>query len=109
LEFIFLQDYYLITKKLLHLNKYKLNLAKKANKRKNNSSFIQIFNDCQVLNKNQNLTKNILIKLIYQAKKSILINTPYFVPTDEIVNALITASMSGVDIKICLPGMSDKL
>ncbi len=52
--------------------------------------------------------KNSLLSWIYSAKKSITISTPYFIPTNEIIVALKTASLSGVDVKIYIPGKPDK-
>ena len=42
-------------------------------------------------------------KIIHTAKKSILIQTPYFMPTPSLIEALQTASMSGVKVQIMLP------
>lgn len=44
---------------------------------------------------------------ISRAKKHIYISTPYFVPNESILTALKTASLSGVDVHIILPGKSD--
>ena len=44
---------------------------------------------------------------ISRAKKHIYICTPYFVPNESILTALKTASLSGVDVRIILPGKSD--
>ncbi|MDD2549397.1 MAG: cardiolipin synthase [Bacteroidales bacterium] len=44
---------------------------------------------------------------ITHAKKHIYISTPYFVPNQSILTALKTASLSGVDVRIVLPGKSD--
>ena len=44
---------------------------------------------------------------ITHAKKHIYISTPYFVPNESILTALKTASLSGVDVRIVLPGKSD--
>ncbi len=48
-----------------------------------------------------------VVKLIESAKDHIYIITPYFVPTEAITSALITAAYSGVDIKIIFPGKAD--
>src|SRR5690606_37203569 len=42
-------------------------------------------------------------------KKEILITTPYFIPGESLMNALITASLTGVDVKILVPGKSDSV
>ena len=44
---------------------------------------------------------------IAQARETIYIETPYFVPDEALLTALKTASMSGVDIKIIFPGIAD--
>ena len=42
-----------------------------------------------------------------EAKKSIHITSAYFVPDQQIVDALIDAAKRGVDVKLVLPGVSD--
>jgi cardiolipin synthase A/B len=44
---------------------------------------------------------------ISTAKEYIYISNPYFVPNESILTALKTASLSGVDVRIILPGESD--
>ena len=46
-------------------------------------------------------------KMISQAKKSIFIATPYFVPDDSLLVALKTASLSGVDVRVMIPAKPD--
>ncbi len=41
------------------------------------------------------------------AKKSIYLTTPYFLPPDSIRMALRTVALSGVDVRIIIPGKSD--
>ena len=45
--------------------------------------------------------------MIAQARSSVLIQTPYFLPNTQIVEALQTAALSGVDVRIILPRKSD--
>lgn len=52
--------------------------------------------------------KEVMIKLISMAKKSIFIQTPYFVLDDTFITALRIASFSGVKIKIMLPYKPDR-
>ncbi len=47
------------------------------------------------------------IKAIGLAQKEILISTPYFIPGETLLNALIVASLSGVKVKLLVPGKSD--
>lgn len=46
--------------------------------------------------------------MINSAQKSIKITTPYLIPDEGILLALKTSALSGVDIKIILPGIPDK-
>ena len=48
-----------------------------------------------------------LVVAIGEAKKTIHITSAYFVPDQQIVDALITAARRGVDVKLVLPGVSD--
>ncbi|MCG8384615.1 MAG: cardiolipin synthase [Cytophagales bacterium] len=41
------------------------------------------------------------------ADQHIYISTPYFIPNESILTALKTAALSGIDVKILLPGRSD--
>ena len=50
-----------------------------------------------------------LLKAISLAKKEILITTPYFIPDVGILDALKVASLSGVEVKILAPGVSDSI
>lgn len=51
--------------------------------------------------------KNAYIKLINKAKKSVWIQTPYFIPDDSLLNALKMAVLSGVDVRIMIPKVPD--
>lgn len=46
---------------------------------------------------------------IATARKSIYISTPYFSPDESILNAMKTASLSGVDVQMILPNKSDSV
>lgn len=46
--------------------------------------------------------------LISSAEKKIYITTPYFIPDESILMALKTAALSGVDVKLIVPGKPDK-
>jgi cardiolipin synthase len=48
-----------------------------------------------------------LMVAMNEAKKSIHITSAYFVPDQQIVDALIAAAKRGVDVKLVLPGVSD--
>ncbi|MCD7971423.1 MAG: cardiolipin synthase [Candidatus Azobacteroides sp.] len=48
-----------------------------------------------------------IFQAITSARKSIYIQTPYFIPSENILQALQTSAMSGVDIHIVIPKKSD--
>lgn len=53
--------------------------------------------------------KNAYLKMINDAKESILIETPYLILDDSMMDALNIAIKSGVDVKIVIPGIPDKV
>ena len=48
-----------------------------------------------------------ILQAIYLAKEEILITTPYFIPGDSILEALRIAALSGLSVKLLVPGISD--
>lgn len=46
---------------------------------------------------------------LQHAKKYIYLQTPYFVPTDPVMDALKTAALCGVDVRLMLPEVADNL
>ena len=51
--------------------------------------------------------KNMYIKLILSAKKSVYIQTPYFIPDNSFMDACKIALLSGVDVRIMIPCKPD--
>jgi len=50
---------------------------------------------------------NAYLSLLSRAKKTAYIHTPYFVPTEALLNALQVAARSGVDVRIIIPCKPD--
>ncbi|MBL0743584.1 cardiolipin synthase [Chryseolinea lacunae] len=48
-----------------------------------------------------------ILAAINRANKSIRIATPYFIPSDQIMTALLMAASNGVDVQLMLPGKTD--
>lgn len=48
-----------------------------------------------------------LLEAINSAKKSIYVTSPYFIPDESLMDALIIAVLGGLDVKIIIPGESD--
>jgi len=47
------------------------------------------------------------LKAINLAQREILLTTPYLIPDDSVMDALTMAALSGVKVKILIPGISD--
>ena len=48
-----------------------------------------------------------MVQAIHLCKEELLITTPYFIPPPTLIDALKTARLSGVNIKLLVPGISD--
>ena len=48
-----------------------------------------------------------MMQAINHATEEILITTPYFIPGESMLNALVIAALSGVSVKLLVPGVSD--
>ena len=48
-----------------------------------------------------------ILQAISNAKESVYIQTPYFIPTDSLLQAIQMAAMRGVDVRLMLPRHSD--
>jgi len=51
--------------------------------------------------------KNAYMKIINNAKKSVYIQTPYLVPDEPMMEALKIAALSGIDVRLIVPGEPD--
>lgn len=49
----------------------------------------------------------VLLQSLYQACRKIVITTPYFVPSENLLDALVTAAARGVDVNIIIPQKND--
>lgn len=50
-----------------------------------------------------------LLQVIGLAKREILITTPYFIPGENLLSALLIASLGGISVKLLVPGRSDSV
>lgn len=48
-----------------------------------------------------------MLQAIYLAKEELLITTPYFIPGESVVHAMRIAALSGLKVKLLVPGKSD--
>ena len=56
----------------------------------------------------ERVAESVYLNLIYSARKSLYITSPYLIITDEMTNALVLAAKRGVDVRIVTPGIPDK-
>ncbi len=56
----------------------------------------------------ERLVRDSMLDLIDSAKTSVSIVSPYFVPDEESLSVLRRVAMSGIDVKIILPGKGDR-
>lgn len=52
--------------------------------------------------------RDLYLTLIHNATRSVFLYTPYFFPDGRIKTALRTAAKSGLDVRVCIPGVPDK-
>ncbi len=51
----------------------------------------------------------VLLQSLYEAKRKIVITTPYFVPSENLLDALTTAAQRGVDVNLIVPKKNDSM
>ena len=72
-----------------------------------NSGVFQPYADSPI--DNEYVSKNVYLNLISRAEKYVYISTPYFVVDDEMLTAITNAAKSGVDVRIVVPHIPDKV
>jgi cardiolipin synthase len=58
-------------------------------------------------NQSEEQIENAYVKMIHTAKKSIYLQSPYFIPDESLITALKIAAYSGVHVKLMLPKIAD--
>ncbi len=53
--------------------------------------------------------KQLYFMMIISARKNVYIQSPYFIPDESIIDAMCSAALSGVDVKLMITGVPDKL
>lgn len=107
LEVIFADDWFFATKR--HEIIRDLEPAILAPKQYNmkGKSHLQIVNHSPSID--HSITKDLYISLINKARKRVWLSTPYFIPPDDLIQALILAARAGVDVRLTIPGLTDKI
>ncbi|MDD3392889.1 MAG: cardiolipin synthase [Bacilli bacterium] len=101
LNVVFMKDWAHTTNELLTDKKYYYKHICK-----NENSAVQIIADGP--DNEFGVIRNTFFKLINEANKRIWIVTPYLILDNELMSALKVASLSGIDVRIIVPGMHDK-
>src|SRR5690606_10524763 len=99
LQSVFLIDWYFVSQTLITSRNYFPRLDNFGNWP------IQIVNSGPLSEENQ--ISYGITQAIYEARKSIFIQTPYFLPPDGMVDALQAAALRGVDVRLMLSERSD--
>lgn len=74
--------------------------------KKSGDGYVQSFGDSPL--DDFNVGETVYMQILNNARKYVYITTPYLVLDNEMVNALITAAQSGIDVRIITPGVPDK-
>ena len=99
LQSVFLIDWYFVSQTLITSRKYFPLLENLGDVP------VQIVNSGP-LNDDKNISHGI-VQAIYDAKKSIFIQTPYFLPPEAMIDALQAAAIRGVDVRVMISKRSD--
>ncbi|MBE4704326.1 cardiolipin synthase [Spiroplasma platyhelix] len=97
LELIFRQDWHFITGVILDVS---FNTSSVKIK---NDIIVQLVDDGPLTK--EAVQKDLFIRYISMAKKRVWITTPYLFPTGDLITALRNSAYSGVDVRLCLPGI----
>lgn len=98
---LFIETWYMSTKKMLNIENYII-----PTEIENNESYIMPFGDGP--SNANNCAYDAFRSLISSADKTLYISTPYLVIDDGLIQSIVLASKSGVDVRILMPGIPDK-
>lgn len=57
----------------------------------------------------EDLIHQALLTAVYAARENLVLTTPYFVPSDDLLHAICTAALRGVNVSLILPKKNDSL
>ena len=98
---MFLRQYDYLTRKISDYNKF-LRLYEKRQ-----SSSVSIPFSCG-LDRDGFIGKELYFNIFSRSQKRLYLMTPYLVPDEALLNMLASKALSGVDVRIILPGIPDK-
>ncbi len=74
-------------------------------KRKNKKSLVQVLTSGPGLP--NNLIHRSLLNIIFSTKERLIITTPYFIPSNFLIDAICTVADKGIDVSIIIPSNND--
>ncbi len=98
---MFIETWYMSTKEILQLGDYLATLETEEQ-----SSYIMPFGDGP--SDKSDCAYDVFRSLISNAGKTLYISTPYLVIDDAMIEGIVLACKSGVDVRILMPGIPDK-
>ncbi len=98
---LFIEMWYMSTQEILKLDHYY-----QPSEISRNSSFIIPFGDGP--SNKKNISYDVFRSLITSADKTLYISTPYLVIDSGMLEDIVLAAKSGVDVRILMPGIPDK-
>lgn len=101
LQIIFMADWYFVSKEILKGEKYFNPFVP------GNGKFVQMV--ASGPDSDWESIGQAYFAAIASATESVYISTPYLMPTADIVTALKTSALGGIDVRIIVPGMSDAI
>lgn len=100
IDLIFRQDWHFITGKIIDIT------ADTSEVKIKNNVIVQVIDDGPVTK--ETIQKDLFIRFISSAKTRVWISTPYLIPTSDLITALRNSAYSGIDVRLTLPGITDK-
>lgn len=99
---MFLNNWQASTKKAIDISKYKVETEKSVKIK----DFVQPYGTGPITK--SPIARNTFMKVISGARKYIYLTTPYFIIDHEMMQTLKLAALSGVDVRLIMPGIPDK-
>ncbi|WP_374696577.1 cardiolipin synthase [Spiroplasma endosymbiont of Polydrusus formosus] len=107
LEVIFADDWYFVTKRHEKITDLEPTVLEPKQYNVTGKSHLQIVNHSP--NIDRSITKDLYISLISRARKRVWLSTPYFISPNDLIQTLIMAARDGVDVRLTIPGLTDKI
>ncbi|MDP4205311.1 MAG: phospholipase D-like domain-containing protein, partial [Bacteroidota bacterium] len=101
LQRVFLADWYFVRKEVLPAKEYVIPI------KKGKGSVVQIVPSAPDMDWES--IEQAYFLAIATAQRQVLLVTPYFMPTGDILNAIKVAALSGIDVRILIPEKSDAI